>query len=133
MNGPFVAFETDQFRSEQPDDEIGIWFLGEDLANWLHERLVIQPHITSTCEPIEEDWGWLFGVRVEGVRFLIPIWNMRTWIVGLQAKPGLLGVFRRSQTATATTTLKRTLGAMLASPEFRNVAWYDHWPDDRCG
>jgi hypothetical protein len=131
MNRPHVAFETDRFRNDQPDDEIGQWFLGEDLAEWLHERLVGQERVTSTCEPVEEDWGWIFGVRVEGTRFWVAIWNAHTWIVGLIARPGLLRAFRREQTATATATLKK-VNAMLATPEFRNVAWYDHWPDERC-
>ena len=123
MNGPYVAFETDRFRNEQPDDEIDLWFLGEDLAKWLHERLVVQPQITSTCEPVEEDWGgWIFGVRVEGIRFWIRTWNTRTWVVGLQAKPGLLWVFRQTQTATATAALKGTVEAIFAGPEFSDVA-----------
>src|SRR2546423_14807912 len=63
MNGPHVAFETDRFRNDQPDDEIDQWFLGEDLAKWLHDGLVRQERVTSRFEPLEEDWGWTFGVR----------------------------------------------------------------------
>ena len=132
MNGPHVAFETDRFRNDQPDDEIDQWFLGEDLAQWLHNGLTRQEDVTSTCGPLEEDWGWTFGVRVSGTRFWINIWNNRTWIVGLEAKPGLLRVFHRERTGKATAHLQQLVGRMLAAPDFRNVAWYDHWPDERC-
>jgi len=98
MNGLYVAFNTDLFRNDIPDDEIDQWFLGEDLAEWLHDGLTRQASVISTCAPIEEDGGWTFGVRASNTRFWINIWNMRTWIVGLEPKPGLLGALRRERT-----------------------------------
>jgi hypothetical protein len=132
MNGPYVAFETDRFRNDQPDDEIDQWHLGGDLAKWLHEGLVRQEHVTSRCDPLEEDWGWTFGIRVIDTRFWINIYNVRIWIVGLEAKLGLLAPFLKKRTAKAIALLKELVDALLATPEFGNVGWYDHWPDERC-
>jgi len=131
MNASHVAFDTDLFRNEQPDEEIDQWFLGEDLAKWLHHELIRHDNITSTFEPIEEDWGWTFGVRVSDTRFRINIWNLHTWIVGLEVKPGLLGVFHKARTAIAVTALQSMVDQMLATADFKNVEWYDHWPHER--
>ena len=134
MNGPYVAFDTELFRKDQPDDEIDQWFLGEDLATWLHDRLIENENVTSGCTPVEEDWaGWTFGVRVSGVWFWVNIWNVRTWIVGLEAKPGLFGMFRKARAATSVNALRRIIDQVLVAADFTHVAWYDHWPDERCG
>lgn len=133
MKGSYVAFETDRFRNDQPDDEIDQWFLGEDVARWLHDGLVQCENVTSTCTPLEEDWGWTFGVRLARTRFWVNIWNMHTWIVGLEVRSGLLCVFHTDQTTTAELSLRQKVSEMLKGPEFKNVAWYDEWPSERCG
>lgn len=127
MNVAYVAFDADRFRTEQPDDEIDQLSLGEDLAQWLHDALVNEYQASSTCKPCEEDWGgWIFGVQIDRTNFWI-----RTWIVGLEPRPGLMRLFRRKQISQATAKLKLRIQSKLASPEFRDVAWYDAWPDER--
>jgi hypothetical protein len=134
MTGPFVAFHSHLFRDQQPDEELDQWFLGEDLANWLHKTLTQHPEIESECAPLEEDWhGWTFGLRVRGISFWINIWNAgrENWIVGLELRPGLLGLFRKARAATATVELRGIVTQMLATPDFRDVAWSDRWPSAR--
>jgi hypothetical protein len=132
MTGPHVAFDTDLFETEQADDDIDNGALGKDLAQWLHEGLTRRTHVTSHRDPLEEDWGWTFGVVVSGTKFWVNIWDAPSWIVGLEVRPGLLGMFRKAQTARAVSALRTMVSDMLATPDFKNVAWYDHWPDERC-
>jgi hypothetical protein len=131
MTGSYVAFDTNVFRTEQTDAEIDNFLLGGDLAEWLHAELCRQNDVTSHWEPLEEDWGWTFGVRAAGAKFWINIWHADSWIIGLEMKPGLLGVFRRAKTAGALSALQNIVSRVLATPDSKNVKWYDHWPEER--
>ena len=134
MTGPFVAFHTERFLDEQPDEELDQWFLGKDLATWLYDRLIQKPQIISRWAPFEEDWhGWSLGLQVEGVRFQINIWNVgpRTWIIGLELKLGLLGAFRKRKAGSAMRALKDVFSELLVVPDFHDVEWHDRWPLSR--
>ena len=133
MKDFYVAFDTELFRNEQPDNEIGQWFLGEDLAKWLYHELGTRDLVVGERTPLEEDWGWTLGVRILDTRFWINIWNVKTWIVGLEARPGPLGIFRKARIATSVSALRDALDQLLVTANFGNVSWYDHWPDERCG
>jgi hypothetical protein len=65
----FVTFCTELFRGEQADEELDRSSLGEDCAKWLHSKLLAVEGVAPGVDPLEEDWGWTFGVRVHGVWF----------------------------------------------------------------
>jgi hypothetical protein len=129
----FVVFTSGLFRDEQPDEEIDQWFLGEDCAQWLEAKLLSLEGVSRVVAPLEEDWhGWTFGIRAHGIWFWINIWCWeRTWVVGVEAKPGLLGVFRRDRTKRATAKLCDELDSILASvPEIESRKWLEVHPAD---
>jgi hypothetical protein len=90
MNRNFVLIRTDLFVSEQPDEEIGVWLLGADCAGWLYARLLLVEGIEADLDPTMEDWGWIFGVAVDGVAVSICVWDFLnsdgTWLLGPYAK-----------------------------------------------
>lgn len=129
----FVVFTTGLFRDEQPDDEIDQWFLGEDCAQWLEAKLLTIDDISPGVSPLEEDWhGWTFGIRVHGIWFWINIWNWEgDWVVGVQPKPGPLGIFKRARTSRAKDNLCDELDSILAStPEITTHQWLKLHPAD---
>lgn len=134
MDRNFVVFITGLFRLDQPDEAIDLWFLGEDCAHWLHNRLLALDDVTPGRAPLEEDWGgWTFGVRAHRVWFWINIWRFflepRSWTVGVEPRPGLLRIFSRSRTRVAKGKLCDQLDSVLASAsEIGSRKWFEDSP-----
>jgi hypothetical protein len=134
MERNFVVFTTEVFRDEQPDEELDQWFLGEDCARWLHQKLLAVPGVAHGAAPLEEDWhGWSFGLRAHEVWFWINVWcsfnERKTWIVGIEPRPGLLGAFRKERTRQAKAMLSDAIDSVLASAhEVTSHHWHDKNP-----
>jgi hypothetical protein len=132
----FVTFRTGLFRDEQPDDELDQRRSGGDCARWLHAKLLAVVGVQPRVDPLEEDWGWTFGVRVRGVRFWIDVWcslrRHKAWIIGIEPRPGPLGTFRKQRTKSAKAGLCAAIDAALAStPEITDRQWLDKHPEAR--
>jgi hypothetical protein len=131
MEGNFVVFKTELFRSDQPDDEIDQWFLGEDCAQWLHRNLLSVPGVTPGVLPLEVDWGgWTFGIRADEVWFWINIWGgleeRGSWIVGIEPRPGVFGMFRKQRVRLANSKVSDAIDLILASDsEVTNRQWHE--------
>jgi len=135
MERNYVMFRTGLFLDEQADDELGQWSLGEDCARWLHAKLLTVEGVVPWVEPMEEDWGWMFGVRSHGVSFWIRIWlglrEHQTWIIGIEPTLNLFRVFRRTRSRMAKAHLCDAIASALASsPGIGGCRWFDHYPDD---
>jgi hypothetical protein len=134
MERNFVVVSTGMFRDEQPDDELNQWFLGEDCANWPQQKLIAVVGIEPGAAPLQEDWGgWTFGIRVHRVWFGIRIWcsfdERGTWIVGIEPRPGLFGVFRKQRTNLAKAELCGAIDSVFASaPEVTVWQWLEMHP-----
>jgi hypothetical protein len=130
----FVVFSTGMFRDEQADDELDRSSLGEDCAKWLQPKLLAVEGVAAGVDPLEEDWGWTFGVRVHGVWFWINVWcslqQRKAWIIGIEPRPGLLGAFRKQRTKSAKAGLCAAIDTALASTtEITGRQWLDKHPE----
>jgi len=130
----FVAFRTGLFRDELADDELDRRSLGGDCAKWLDSKVLTAEGVAPGVDPLEEDWGWTFGVRVHGVWFWINVWcslqQRKGWIIGIEPRPGLLGAFRRQRTESAKAGLCAAIDMALAStPEITGRQWLDKHPE----
>lgn len=69
-----VAFVTTLFNTTVVRDYfINDCCFGDDCAAWLIDRLKAQGELQVDAEPVQEDWGWCFGVRLEQRTFLIGV------------------------------------------------------------
>src|SRR5690606_13545419 len=93
----FVLFQTELFSFEQPDDQVSHWWIGGDCAGWFYARLLPTPEVNRYCDLVMEDWGWTFGVLVDGVQVWVKLWEyfpiQKCWLIGLESKRRL---FQRS-------------------------------------
>lgn len=130
----FLVLTTSMFRDEQPDDELDQWFLGEDCSRWLEAKLLELEDVSVGVSPVEEDWhGWTFGIRAHGIWFWVNVWSWspKTWVIGVQPKPGPLGFFRRERTKFAKQMLCEDLDSILAAaPEIDRHEWLKLHPAD---
>lgn len=63
-----VTFESSAFNDSEPRDYfINPSCFGDDVLRWLSERLRQRGHAAER-EPIQEDFGWVLGYAVDGVR-----------------------------------------------------------------
>ena len=62
-------FETEMFRWELEDADVDRVILGEDCAEWFKSGLRTAG---VSGEPVQEDWGWVMPVTLEGQ----PLWFM---------------------------------------------------------
>jgi hypothetical protein len=130
----FVTFRTGKFRSEQPDDELDRWFLGEDCAKWLHAKLLAVEGVSPGVAPLEEDWGgWTFRIRVLTDQFWINIWHgfetPDTWIVDIEPTFSPWRVFRKKSAGLARARLLDAVNSVLVSAsEISRVQWSETHP-----
>lgn len=136
MDKNFVSFKTGMFRDEQPDGEIDLWFLGEDCSKWLYSGLLAIDGMTPALPPLEEDWGWVLGIRADGVRFSIGIWGVMApvWIVGILPKDPLTTLFRKERIRSAKARLCDAIDSVLASlAQSQDRRWTEDFPVDFLG
>ena len=85
----FVAFQTDLFFTDIPDDQLDHWFVGGDCAGWFYARLLPDIHITDHYGPVMEDWGWTMAVKVDDILVWINTWQHldkdQSWILKKKA------------------------------------------------
>lgn len=94
-------FETEIFRWELEDAELDRVTLGEDCAHWFKAGLRAA---AVTGEPVQEDWGWVLPVTLEGQKLWLMLqkWHSteRGWHVWIESRGALAWLWRqRSHTA----------------------------------
>jgi hypothetical protein len=130
----FFTFRTGMFRSDQPDDELDRWFLGEDCAKWLYTQLLAVQGVSPSVAPLEEDWGgWTFRIRVLTDRFWINVWyGLETpdaWTVDIEPTFSPWRVFRKKAAGRARARLLDAVNSVLASAsEVSHVQWHETHP-----
>ena len=69
-----VTFVTTLFNTTEVRDYfINDCCLGDDCAAWLIGKLKVQDDLQVDAEPVQEDWGWCFGVQIGQRMFLIGV------------------------------------------------------------
>ena len=90
---------TELFEATTPGDHfINPRCFGEDFAKWLRQKLEAQR--IESCEPIQEDWGWVLLLKHQAHTFTVSIGVMdgsigevpAEWRVGLSYEKPLNGV-----------------------------------------
>src|ERR1043165_4316749 len=86
----YVMFKTDLFVFEQRKENIDQWFVGSDCAGWFYARLLPFDYIKHSCEPVMEDWGWIFSVSINNVEVWVSVSAyygiQNCWIFGIEPK-----------------------------------------------
>jgi hypothetical protein len=72
-----ILFETDRFNvSEVKEHFINPCCFGEDLAEWLRQRLAQKGLIAGA--PYQEDWGWEMLMRRDSEQYCVGVGGYRT-------------------------------------------------------
>lgn len=92
-----VTFITTLFNATEVCDYfINDCCFGDDCAAWLIAKLKAQATLQVDEEPVQEDWGWCFGVTVGQRNFLIGVGlceeddAQNRWLVFIDSQLGLL-------------------------------------------
>ena len=89
----YLLIQSKLFSKEIPDDQIGEWFLGGDLAGWLYMKLLPGERIQHGLGPCMEDWGWYLSVECDKLEVAFYIWDHfdddAGWVVGIEVKQRL--------------------------------------------
>jgi len=128
----FVLFKTGLFLFDQPDGTIDCWRVGVDCASWFYARLIRTNGIDPRYEPLMEDWGWTFAVRVGTSTVWINLWQFHEencWLFGLETRKHLL----RSRTREALSRAKEAVSGALdeimsAEPRVSKHQWFAQNP-----
>ena len=126
-----ILFETDRFNvSEVKKHFINPCCFGEDLAEWLRQKLIAKDVTAST--PGQEDWGWyLFAQRGSDRYFLgvgghrkenSPAGNEGEWRIIVEKRRSLWDRLRgRNKITNADPILSMIEGLLRETGNFRNV------------
>ena len=72
MNGFDILFETNRFNVSQVKEHfINPCCFGEDVAQWLREKLAEKGAVTSSSG--QEDWGWYLFVKQGSERYFVGV------------------------------------------------------------
>ena len=131
----YVAFQTDLFFTDIPDDQLDHWFVGGDCAGWFYARLLPDIHITDHYGPGMEDWGWTMAVKVDDLVVWINTWQYidrgQSWILGIEAKKRMFKKVTASRLESAQTIVENRIQAILdADTRFASFGWSNEHPLD---
>jgi hypothetical protein len=125
-------FETEKFRQELDDDEIGVVVLGGDCVEWLRARL--EGHEGIVVElPIWEDWGWTMAVSVDGSRLWVNVqdWSFEKahcWHLWIEPR-GFAARIMASRHSAARTRARNVIDEVLSGdPAISEVRWSEESP-----
>ena len=129
----FVLFKTARFVFDQPDEDIDCWFVGGDCAGWFYARLLPRKGIVPDCEPVMEDWGWIFSVLVEQIRVSVSVWAYlplcNCWLLGVGAKKRLFARHCPEVLVRAKDTVCEAFDEIMnGDPEIAKCKWYAESP-----
>ncbi len=141
-----VRFSSAQFAPRKPEeDQVNSGRYGEELANWLRQKLGESGVSTRELigREIGEDWGWCFLVQDWKDAHWVNCGNVdgseNDWLVWAAPALGCLGLlFRRGRVGTpATLDLCRRIDAVLRSdPGISGIEWCRlnrHWREEDHG
>jgi hypothetical protein len=131
----FVLFQTDLFVYRQKDEDIDRWFVGGDCAGWFYARLLGVDGVDRDFEPLMEDWGWMFSVKVDDVKVNVYVWSYydieNCWLFGLQPKGGWLQRPPAEKLRAAQSIVADALERILVEDaRFVKRAWFAENPFD---
>jgi hypothetical protein len=131
-----VSFRTSLFNTSEPRPYfINPCCFGDDAARWIMAALE-RAGMAVDPEPGQEDFGWYFGFRVEGVDHHLVIGNREDaagatgeWIGWLERNVGFLqSLLGRRNTGISPAAARAIHAALHTSPDIQDVRW--HWRRD---
>jgi hypothetical protein len=133
--GNYVLFRTELFLDEQREEDIDQWLLGGDCAGWFYVRLLSIGSIRRSLEPVMEDWGWIFDVKVDQVEVRVLVWCYfpikNCWLFSVQAPKGLLRRQPQEARERAEQQIKDAVERIMAAdPRFVKHQWFAESPFD---
>lgn len=127
-----VTFRSDAFRKGGAGAEpIHPASLGEDLAGWIIAASRAQG-IQTEEEPLQEDYGWVVTMVVEGVPHWIILGYRPVsedegddWVAWVERKRSLLGLLRRRRGRVPNAAAVRAVHRILEdAPEITDLRWH---------
>ena len=135
-----VTFESSAFNDSEPRDYfINECCFGDDVLRWLGERLRERGH-SADREPTQEDFGWVLGYAVDGVRHQL-IFGHRPgdgsdapderrgdpaiWLGWVRRKRNPLAAIFGAEKMGIKPAAVRAIHDALSAPELiRNIRWH---------
>lgn len=130
-----VTFVTTLFNATEVRDYfINDCCFGDDCAAWLIDRLKAQCDLQIDAEPIQEDWGWCFGVTVGQRNFLVGVGLYEDddvpnrWLVFIDSQLGsvkrkLLGQADQAEHMAVCEAVDRVL---KGKSEINDIRWHSN-------
>ena len=124
-----ATFRSGKFNLSAPEPHwINPGCFGEDLASWLHDRLLRVPGL-QVAPPDEEDWGWFLPITREGDSFRLDIGLVPEeppeWMVHLVPQPSLLQRLKGGISDAAILALLGNIHQTLQTiPDISALSWH---------
>lgn len=105
---------------------------GDDCAAWLIDKLKAKSDLQVDAEPIQEDWGWCFGVSVGQRSFLIGIGLYEDddvpnrWLVFIDSQLGFIKgrLFGQTDQAEHLTVCEAMDRVLKCEPAILDIHWH---------
>ena len=132
MNGFDILFETDRFNVSQVKEHfINPCCFGEDVAEWLREKLAEKGAVTGT--PGQEDWGWYLFVKQGSERYFVCVTgfhkeealnaNDGEWRIMVEKRRSMWDKLRgRNRITDGEFILSLIEGILREQPDIRNMS-----------
>ena len=108
-------FETEMFRSELEDADVDRVILGEDCVRWFESGVRLT---ATTGEPIQEDWGWVLPVTLEGQQLWLMLQKWHTtelgWHVWIESR-GIRSWLSRKRSQAAAGLLRELVHRLITA------------------
>ena len=128
-----VTFVTTLFNATEVRDYfINDCCFGDDCAAWLIRKLRAQATLQVDAEPIQEDWGWCFGVTVGQRSFLIGVGlyedddTPNRWLVFIDSQLGSLKrkLFGQTDHAEHVMVCEAVERVLKSESGFGQIRWF---------
>jgi len=119
-----TAFNCTEIKNENE------WCLGDDVAEWLIDRLKSQG-IQTAERPGQEDFGWYFTFHIDGVEHCVVLGfrpndraNGGQWLGWIERHRGFIGsMFGGRNRGISPQAIVAIDSALNSSSEIRNLVW----------